>query len=216
MSIATSQAPTITVEEFEDTYSIASTEVDDNRYRALSYLIEYAKTQNNATYAECCNAMNSALTQPTVTEVQPEATEGRSDEAATRLAEEIAERAKAEFELAKAKAEAAYPYSELPLVLYIFLGRGKGTRDTTSADYSEDLQLMGKDLNKLNKHLASMDPEICLEQQDLVILAVACTQAGVAHSGQTSRELFMWKPKVFRAFCKLYEMTKGVVIGAEQ
>lgn len=190
--------------------------MDEDRYRALSYLIQYAKTRKDAIYAECRDAMNSALTQPTVTGIQPEATEGRSGEVATRLAEKKAKRAKAEFELAKAKAEAAYPYSELPLVLYIFLEGGKGPRDTTSANYSEDLQLMGKDLNKLNKHLASMDPEICLEQQDLSILAVACTQAGVAHSGQTSKELFMWKPKVFRAFCKLYEMNKGVVIDEEQ
>jgi hypothetical protein len=139
----------------------------------------------------------SALRQPVVTEVQLAVSEGQPDEA---------EDAKAEFELAKAKAEAAYPYSELPMVLYMFVGDVNPCSGPYRHTESAERTSMEEYLRELNE---GVDPEIRLSVRDLSRLTTACSQAGVAHPGETRRQLYMWNAKVFRAFCKLRLMARA-------
>jgi hypothetical protein len=195
MSIAPSRTSTVTDQEFEDTYSTARTKLDDKWDAALSSLISYAKKQ--ATLDESQSGLESALRQPVVTEVQLAVSEGQPDEA---------EDAKAEFELAKAKAEAAYPYSELPMVLYMFVGDVNPCSGPYRHTESAERTSMEEYLRELNE---GVDPEIRLSVRDLSRLTTACSQAGVAHPGETRRQLYMWNAKVFRAFCKLRLMARA-------
>lgn len=78
-------ASTITDQEFEDTYSIDRTALDDLSAEALSCLFLFAKKGDEETYEQSRKAMESALFQLPSLEALSDETEAQPDEHQAKL-----------------------------------------------------------------------------------------------------------------------------------
>jgi len=216
LSPAPSQASTVTVQEFENTYSIARTKLGVIWDNALSYTVEFAKRPDQESYDRSLGATRFASIQlPSLealaleTEAQPESSEVQADKGDTPLAEDKSKLLQDELERAKL----AYPYSKLPRVIYQITGFETRICKGKPEELHDRCRQILEDLQKLNKQL---DLEHKLDEEHLLILADACSAVGLPHSRDVvkdaKRKVQMWNEDVLRACSKLWAMYRLIIV----